>query len=41
MFTQLALLAAEEGGGVQINVGIIALVVVGIVAAVIYFRRDR
>ena len=31
--------ATEEGGGVQVNVGIIALVAVAILAAVVLFRR--
>jgi hypothetical protein len=39
MVTQLALQAAEEGGGTEINVGLIALVVLAIIAAVVWFRR--
>ena len=39
MVTQLVLQAAEDGGGTQINVGVITLVVVAIIAAVVWFRR--
>ena len=41
MFTQLAVQAAEEGGGAQIDVGVIALVAVAVIAAVVWFRRRR
>jgi Flp pilus assembly pilin Flp len=41
MFTQLALQAAEEGGGTQIDLGVIALVAVAVIAAVVWFRRRR
>jgi hypothetical protein len=41
MFLHLAARAAEEGGGVQIDVGVIALVAVAIIAIVVLVRRRR
>jgi hypothetical protein len=36
---ELVLFAAEEAGGVEINLGVVALVVVGVIAAVLVLRR--
>jgi hypothetical protein len=37
----LAAQTAEDGGGVQLNVGVIALIAVAVIAIVLFVRRRR